>query len=71
MIQRIPATRKQIVQVVLFLVLAAVPLFLIPFFPQSLILQTLGRNGIAILALVVSAGCISALVTSLIYRDRK
>lgn len=71
MTEKIQATRKHLVLAALFVLLFFVPLFLIPFFPESTVLQTLNKNGIGILILAILAGCVSGLITSMIFRDRR
>ena len=63
MAERIPATRKHIVLAALFSLLFFTPLFLVPFFPETPVLESSSRNGIGILFLAVCAGCISGVTT--------
>jgi len=71
MIGKRQATQQQVVQAALFAVFFFVPLFLIPVFPGSPILQSLNASGTCVNLLAVLAGCTSALITWVLFRARK
>jgi hypothetical protein len=63
-------TKRQIANVLLFVLFFFVPLFIIPVFPESRILQALDSNGASVLLLAVLAGCASSLLTWVMFRQK-
>lgn len=55
---------------ILFCLFFFVPLFLIPLFPKSRVLQAINGNGVCVLLLAVFAGCTSGIITWIAFRGK-